>query len=301
MQFPAREGPLIMGILNLTPDSFSDGGRYQDPDQAVRHALRMVAEGADLVDVGGESTRPGSDRVSAGEQCRRTLETIRRLREQLPEHVPISIDTTLAEVAAAAVDAGASVINDISAGREDGEMLCFAARHRLPLILMHMQGEPLTMQRDPHYVDVLGEVCAFLQQRIAAALEAGVAPQQIILDPGIGFGKTSEHNFCLLAGLQRIVRLGYPVLLGVSRKRFIRELGRAPVQDWIGACCACTALGVRQGVRLFRVHDVHPNRQAADLAWRLARPRAPEPAGTGGFSPPPGGGPMPGAAWRRPG
>jgi dihydropteroate synthase len=258
-----------MGILNLTPDSFSDGGRY-DSVSAVARALQMVDEGADIIDVGGESTRPQAQRVSADEQKRRVLETIEKLRDYLPAGFPISIDTTLSEVARHALERGASIINDVSAGRDDPEMFALAASTGVTLVLMHMQGTPLTMQQAPVYGDVVEEVKAFLDKRIEAALKAGVQQEALLLDPGIGFGKGTRHNLQLLAELKQIGELGYPLLLGVSRKRFMGSIckQRQPEQ-LLPATCACTALGVMAGVRVFRVHDVWQNRQAADLAWAI--------------------------------
>ncbi|MDD9863216.1 MAG: dihydropteroate synthase [Gammaproteobacteria bacterium] len=264
------EGPLIMGILNLTPDSFSDGGRYLAPDQALAHGLRMAEEGADIIDVGGESTRPGAERVPAAEQCRRVLEVIRALRAQLPDGVRISIDTSLGEVATAAVRAGADMLNDVSAGRDDPGIFALAANRGLPLVLMHMRGTPRTMQEAPRYDDVVEEVRQFLLGRVRAAVAAGVPEEQLVLDPGIGFGKTVEHNLALLRGLRRLTTLGCPLLLGASRKRFMQAAcGTVAGAELVGATCATTALGVWQDVRIFRVHDVRANRQAAALSWRL--------------------------------
>lgn len=262
--------PRIMGILNLTPDSFSDGGLYIDPEAAARHGLCMLAEGADILDLGGESTRPGSDSVPADEQERRVLDVIRRLREQIPEPFPISIDTTLAQVARAALDAGASWINDTSAGLDDPLMLPLAAERGVPLVLMHRQGMPQTMQQSPRYDDVVTEVCDHLARRAQAALAAGVREDRILLDPGIGFGKLAAHNLALLAHLDRLVALGFPVLLGTSRKRFMGSIcgGLEPAQ-LMPATCATTTLGVMSGAQVFRVHDVAGNRQAADIAWAI--------------------------------
>ena len=259
-----------MGILNVTPDSFSDGGNFLDPEIAIMHALNMAGEGADIIDIGGESSRPGSDRVDAGEQKKRVLALITELRMQLPENVMISIDTTLAEVAQAAMAAGAGMINDISAGRDDPAMAKFAAACKCPYVIMHMQGTPKTMQDNPSYKDVVREVRKFLLERAEHMLAVGVRRENIIIDPGIGFGKTKEHNLELVEALHRFVDTGYPVLLGASRKRFMGSLCAdvTPVQ-LTGATCATTALGVAAGVRIFRVHDVRENRQAADVAWRI--------------------------------
>ena len=227
----ARPPPRIVGILNLTPDSFSDGGRFAEPRSAIAHALRMVQEGADVIDVGGESTRPGSLPVAAAEQARRVLRVIEGLRTRLPPHVPISIDTTRADVAEAALGAGASLINDVSAGRHDPRMFGVAAASGVPLVLMHMQGTPATMQQDPRYEDVVEEVRAFLLERARAAEAAGIAPQNLIIDPGIGFGKTRRaqldppgparvpggHGLCGDAGREPQALHG----LGVRRTRAV--------------------------------------------------------------------------------
>lgn len=269
--------PSIMGILNLTPDSFSDGGRFTDPEAAVAYGLGMAEEGADIVDVGGESTRPGSERVPAAEQRRRVLDVIGALRARLSPQVAISIDTTLAEVAEAAADAGATILNDVSAGRDDPDIFRLAAERGMTLVLMHMQGKPSTMQDAPSYEDVVTEVCAFLLERAEVALAAGIARNRIVLDPGIGFGKERVHNLALIAGLDRLVATGYPILLGASRKRFMGAICREAPHSLAGATCATTALGTMQGVRIFRVHDVRANRQAADVAWALRS--CPQPPG----------------------
>jgi dihydropteroate synthase len=256
-----------MGILNLTPDSFSDGGDYGSVDAAVAKGRAMARQGADIIDVGGESTRPGALRVDAAEQRRRVLEVIARLANELPSRVRISIDTTLSAVAGPAIEQGASIINDVSAGRDDAGMLHLAAQSGAPLVLMHMQGSPETMQRRPAYGDVVAEVEAFLLQRAQAAIAAGVDPGDLILDPGIGFGKGRGHNLELLHALPRLAALGYPLLLGVSRKRFMGAICEvADPLELVPATCACTALGVMAGVAVFRVHDVAENRQAADVA-----------------------------------
>jgi len=262
--------PIIVGILNVTPDSFSDGGQYQNTDEAVKHALQMVEEGADIIDIGGESTRPGSERVNASEQKNRVLPVIQALKKKIPEKVLISIDTTLADVASAALDAGASILNDVSAGREDPGMYELAAQKQCLYILMHMQGAPGNMQDNPVYDDVVEEIRSFLMERAQAAMNAGVKKENIIIDPGIGFGKTKEHNLQLMANLHRFVDTGYSVLLGTSRKRFMGSIcaGVTPEQ-LIGATCATTTLGVAAGVKIFRVHDVRENRQAADVAWTI--------------------------------
>lgn len=265
-----------MGVLNVTPDSFSDGGRFADPDAAIAHAKQMVADGADIIDIGGESTRPGAQRIDADEQIARTHDVIVALhqwRVAVRESFLISIDTTRAAVASAAIEAGADIINDISAGLDDQAVFDVAASTKVPIILMHMRGQPATMQHDPVYDDVVQDIATQLSGRVEVAQRAGIEKDRIAIDPGIGFGKTFEHNFALLNNLDAFVVLGYPVLLGCSRKKFIRAICRIEdagsrdfAHDAIGGTCATTALGVVAGVHIFRVHDVKPNRHAADVA-----------------------------------
>lgn len=271
--------PRMMGILNVTPDSFSDGGRYEVPEQAIAQARLMLEQGADVIDIGGESTRPGAERVSAAQQINRVLPIIQRLKAEW--NPVISIDTTSAEVAAAALEAGASIINDVSAGEEDAEMLALAGEAKAPIVLMHKKGQPANMQENPQYENVVGEVLAYLLKRAALAKEAGVEAHNIILDPGIGFGKTTGHNLELMKGLGRLVETGYPVLLGASRKRFIGELSRVasvvddkpsveiPAEERVAGTVATTVMGVQAGVQMFRVHDVLPNKQAATFVHSL--------------------------------
>lgn len=275
--FEARlqlDRPLVMGILNVTPDSFSDGGVHLDPLVARDKARVMVGEGADLIDVGGESTRPGALPVSPDEQCRRVLPVLDALLSGGEGHPRpfVSIDTASSQVAQEALLRGAVLVNDVTAGSSDPRMFDVVARHKAYMVLMHMQGTPLTMQDAPQYQDVTDEVAEYLLDRVEAAVVAGVARERIILDPGIGFGKTRAHNLTLLHQMDRLCRLGYPILLGCSRKRFMGSLcDEADPSALVGATVATTALGVAQGVRLFRVHDVRPNRQAADVAWRLSK------------------------------
>jgi dihydropteroate synthase len=259
--------PLVMGVLNVTPDSFSDGGRFTALERAREHALAMVSEGADIVDVGGESTRPGAAPVDEATQLARVLPIVEALRECLPDTVAISIDTRSAQVAAAALAAGAAIVNDVAAASAPGMLEGVAAR-AAGIVLMHMQGEPRTMQAAPHYEDVVAEVLDFLLERAHAAEAVGIARAAIAIDPGIGFGKTREHNLRLLAALPRFCASGYAVLLGTSRKRFMGAIcAETEPTELVGATCATTALGVAAGVRVVRVHDVKPNRQAADVAW----------------------------------
>lgn len=265
-----------MGIINVTPDSFSDGGRYLNPEPAIAHGLALVAAGADLLDIGGESTRPGAQPVPPALQLQRVLPVIVGLRAALP-HIPLSVDTTQASVAEAALAAGANLINDTAAGLDDPKLLALAARHEASLVLMHRQGTPATMQLDPHYQDVVAEVIEFLHSRADAALQAGVAPERIILDPGIGFGKTLAHNLALLTHLPRLIALGYPVLVGVSRKRLLAQLcGPVPTPADLDAASAMLAtLLLTSGVHILRVHNIALHVQARTLAkaW------CPEPTG----------------------
>jgi dihydropteroate synthase len=266
--------PLIMGILNVTPDSFSDGGKYSDVDAAVRQARHMLDEGADIIDIGGESTRPGAEPVAADEQIRRVVPVVEAIRQQVSADIPISIDTTLSAVAKAALAAGADIINDISAGRDDEAILALAAETDAPIILMHSQGAPKTMQDNPYYDDVVQEVLAALYQQIDAALKAGIKKERIAIDPGIGFGKRKQDNIDLLAHLDAFVATGYPVLLGTSRKRFMGTIcDVSEPSELVTATAVTTALGIMAGVQIFRVHDIRENRQAADVAWAIRQSR----------------------------
>ena len=270
MKFLRLDEPLIMGILNVTPDSFSDGGKFNETTPAVKHALDMMYEGADIIDVGGESTRPGSERVNAEEQILRVADTIKSIREIALEEIEISIDTTLSKVAEVAIDSGASMINDVSAGNDDPQLFELAADRNVPMILMHMQGNPQTMQLNPVYDDVVEDIRAYLLERVEEAIAAGIKEDNIAIDPGIGFGKTQEHNIQLMSRLERFVDTGLPVLLGASRKRFMAAICEGVESDeLVGATCATTVAGVTAGVQMFRVHDVRPNRQAADVAWAI--------------------------------
>ena len=267
--FKQSASPLIMGILNVTPDSFSDGGRYTNIDTAMKQVDLMIQEGVDIVDIGGESTRPGSESVTAFEQIQRVVPIIQTIHSAYPE-LAVSIDTMLGEVAAAAIQAGARIINDVSAGLADRQMFSVAAANACPIILMHMQGTPKTMQDNPHYDDVVSDIKQSLQQRIDAALAAGIKAEHIAIDPGIGFGKRKQDNLALLANLDQFVAMGYPVLLGTSRKRFMGNICNvSEPHELVTATAVTTALGVMAGVRMFRVHDVKANRQAADVAWAI--------------------------------
>jgi dihydropteroate synthase len=262
--------PLIMGILNVTPDSFSDGGKFSSVTTALQHAKHMITEGVDIIDIGGESTRPGSDPVSPEDQIERVIPVITALRQQLKCTTLISIDTTSSHVAQAALQAGADIINDVSGGEQDPAILTVAAENHAPIILMHRQGTPKTMQDNPYYEDVVPEVIQALQAKIALALNAGIPKTNLLIDPGIGFGKRRQDNLELLAHLDQLVALGFPVLLGTSRKRFMGSLCNiTDPNDLVTATAVTTALGVMAGVQIFRVHDVKENRQAADVAWAI--------------------------------
>jgi dihydropteroate synthase len=263
-----------MGILNITPDSFSDGGQFTGINEALQQVERMLAEGMDIIDIGGESTRPGSAPVAAADQQQRVIPVITAIRQQLKSAILISIDTTSSEVAKAALAAGANIINDVSAGQDDESILALAAQTNAPVILMHSQGSPKTMQDNPFYNDVVREVIEFLKKRIHAALKAGIKKENIAIDPGIGFGKRKQDNLDLLAHLDALVALGFPVLLGASRKRFMGTIcDVAEPSELVTATAITTALGVMAGVRIFRVHDVKENRQAADIAWAIKQSR----------------------------
>lgn len=263
--------PRVMGVLNVTPDSFSDGGRFLDPGRACDHARTMIEEGASIIDVGGESTRPGAAAVPAAAQLERVIPVIERLSSELD--VPISIDTSDPEVMRAAVDAGASMVNDIRALRAPGA-LDTAADLGVPVVLMHMQGEPRTMQEAPRYQDVVAEVSDFLRQRAAAAVAHGLAAEQLLLDPGFGFGKRLEHNLQLLAGLASIAAMGFPVLVGLSRKSMLGAVTGAEVADRLAAGVAAAALAVERGAMVMRSHDVRATLHAIRIA-RAVRQAAP--------------------------
>ena len=246
--------PRVMGIVNVTPDSFSDGGAHDTLEAAVAHGLRLAAEGADILDIGGESTRPGAAEVPVEEELRRTIPAIERLAREIS--LPISIDTSKPEVMRAAVAAGAGLINDVYGLRREGA-LDAAAELGVPVVLMHMQGEPRSMQHEPSYDDVVAQVHRFLAERIFAAEMAGIAKKRIVVDPGFGFGKTLQHNLTLLAQLERFGELGVPVLAGLSRKRSIGELtGREDARERVHGSVAAHLIAAQRGARLLRVHDV---------------------------------------------
>ena len=267
--FALGERGVLMGILNVTPDSFSDGGRHPDPRTAIAHAQRMAAEGAEIIDVGGESTRPGALEVAAEEEIARVVPVIEGIR-QLTD-VAISIDTSKSVVARAAMEAGAEIINDVTAMTGDPRMAEVAAQSGAAVVLMHMQGTPRTMQQDPRYEDVVHEVKDYLSSRAAAARGAGIEADRMAIDPGIGFGETPEHNWALVAGLASFAEAGLPVLLGASRKSFLKDLpGCVEPAGRDAATAALTAMGYARGARIFRVHEIPGNLAALRAAERLA-------------------------------
>jgi len=247
-----------MGVLNITPDSFSDGGKFFSAEKAIEGGLRMAAQGADIIDVGGESTRPGAKPVAADEELRRVIPVIEKLRAQID--LPISIDTSKTEVARAAIQAGASIVNDVTGGRGDQGMLTLVAETNSAFIIMHMQGTPRTMQIEPRYADVVSEVANFFRQQYACAIECGVDPMTIAFDPGIGFGKTLDHNLELLTQLEQLRAHDRPLVVGVSRKSFLGKLINSPeIGDRVAPAVALTSLSRERGADVFRVHDVKEN------------------------------------------
>ena len=249
---------MIIGVLNVTPDSFSDGNQFLQCDAAVERGTQIASEGADVIDIGGESTRPGAEPVSASEELKRVIPVIEKLRTKVK--VPISIDTSKSQVAAAALDAGASIINDVTAGRADEQMLPLAAQRKAAVVLMHMQGEPRTMQKNPEYGDVVREVADFFRQQYDRALECGVDPMRLAFDPGIGFGKTLEHNLSLLGNLEQLRTHNRPLMVGVSRKSFLGKLiGSKEMADRLAPTVALTVTLRSRGADIFRVHDVKEN------------------------------------------
>jgi dihydropteroate synthase len=266
---PTARRCLVMGVVNVTPDSFSDGGRYLDPAAAVAHGLALVADGADLLDVGGESTRPGATDVPGAVELERVLPVVEELARTA--EVPVSIDTRKAAVAAAALAAGATMVNDVSAGRHDPDLLGVAADAKVPLVLMHMLGTPATMQDDPRYDDVVAEVEAFLAERCRAAEAAGVDHQALVVDPGIGFGKRDQDNYALLDQLARFTRLGHPVMVGTSRKGFIGRALDSPADQRVEGTAATVVWAVERGARIVRVHDVAPMVRAVSMTEAMLR------------------------------
>jgi dihydropteroate synthase len=262
-------GPRIMGILNVTPDSFSDGGEWFDFGDAVEHGRALVAEGADILDVGGESTRPGAEPIATDEELRRVVPVVSALRDV---DAQLSVDTMKLAVAEAAVEAGATFVNDVTAFRHDPAIAGLVADRGCDCCLMHALGEPRTMQKDPRYGDVVDDVRAFLEDRVRFAVGEGVREERIVLDPGIGFGKTLDHNLELLRRLDEIVAIGFPVVIGTSRKSFLGRLtGRDDPHDRVAATLATTVLALERGAEIFRVHDVAPTKDALAVATATLR------------------------------
>jgi len=261
--------PLLLGIVNVTPDSFSDGGLYLDPNAAVAHAVQLVEEGADILDIGAESTRPGAVPVEATEELRRLIPVVRAIAKAVA--VPISVDTSKASVAKAAIDEGAVIVNDVTGLRGDPAMVDLIAQTGAGIVLMHMQGSPQTMQQAPEYQDVVEDVAVFLSERVQYAIERGVAQSQIILDPGIGFGKVLVQNLDVLGQLPRFIQLGYPLLIGPSRKSFIGQLTGQPVEDRAWGTAAAVAIAVEQGAHILRVHDVGAMCDVVKVAVAITR------------------------------
>jgi dihydropteroate synthase len=264
-----RDRVLVMGILNVTPDSFYDGGRYASRDRAIERALRMASDGADILDVGGESTRPGALPISAAEEADRVLPVIEAISKR--SRAVVSVDTTKAEVARQALAAGATMVNDVSALRFDEAMGETVAAAGAFVILMHMQGAPATMQEDPSYGDVVEEVRAFLAERIRTAQAAGIPTEKVLIDPGIGFGKRLEHNLDLLRNLGRLSELGRPIVCGLSRKSFLGALLDLPAEERLEGTIAANAVAIANGADVIRVHDPREGRRTADVAFRLRR------------------------------
>ena len=258
-----------MGILNATPDSFSDGGKFTTVDLAVEHGLRLVSEGADILDIGGESTRPGAEPVSLDEELRRVIPVVERLAAQVT--VPISVDTTKAEVARRAIQSGATIVNDISGLRFDPGMVNVCVENPCGVICMHIQGTPQTMQLDPHYDDVVEEICTDFALRLQSLEAAGLPRERIVIDPGVGFGKTAQHNLEILSKIARFQQLGRPVLIGHSRKRFLQKVLQRNLDERLFGTIGVSLALAEQGIDLLRVHDVGANRDAI-LAWHATRP-----------------------------
>jgi dihydropteroate synthase len=261
--------PLLMGILNVTPDSFSDGGAYLTVEQALRQARQMQEEGADVIDIGAESSRPGSEPIDAAEELRRLMPVLEAVHRTVP--LPISVDTTKAAVARRAIEAGASIINDITALRGDPLMSELVAQSGAAIVLMHMQGTPATMHKAPRYANVTREVIAFLCERAQTAMKKGIKRSQIILDPGFGFGKLQEHNLQLLAEFAMLTNLGYPVLAGVSRKQFIGHVTQQPVRERGYGTAGAVAVAVLNGAHIVRVHDVRAMRDTVSVVSAIRR------------------------------
>jgi dihydropteroate synthase len=270
------ERTLIMGILNVTPDSFSDKGRYFDPQAAVDRAWQIAEEGADILDIGGESTRPGSLGVSVEEELRRVMPTMEALAKAAKYPIPISVDTSKGPIAKAALDCGASIINDITSLQKDPAIGFEAAKYNAALVLMHMRGEPANMQSIPPSTDILRDIDIWAQEAVARAQNSGVSSDKIVLDPGIGFGKTAAQNIEILRNLDRLAVAGFPVLVGTSRKSFIGSISKKPAGELILGTCATVAASIIYGAHIVRVHDVTAVREVADVVDAIAKAKKPE-------------------------
>ena len=266
-QDPNRE-TLVMGILNVTPDSFSDGGLFYNTDEAVRHALQLIEYGIDIIDIGGESTRPGAKKISEEEEIQRIIPVVKQIRE-LSSEIIISIDTTKSMVAQKAIQSGANIINDISGFSFDNKMIDVVRESKVPLIIMHMQGDPSNMQNNPVYDDLIIDISSFFKSKIKLAIDAGIKKEQIILDPGIGFGKTVGDNFQLINQLNEFCKLGFPVMIGPSRKSFIGTTLNLPVDDRLEGTAAAVAVGVMNGARIVRVHDVKEIKRVVTIVEKI--------------------------------
>lgn len=258
--------PIVMGVVNVTPDSFSGDGLHSRSDEAIKRGLDMIQSGAELIDVGGESTRPGAEIVTIDEEIRRTADVVKALSQQHPGRV--SIDTMKPEVASAALEAGASVVNDVS-GLRDERMRSIVAQHGASVIVMHMRGDPRTMQQSPQYVDVVREIIEYLSERVAEAERSGIDSERIMVDPGIGFGKTVDHNIEILSRLREVKTIGKPIVIGVSRKSFIGAITEAPVSERLGPSIAAAVLAAENSANILRVHDVKETVQALRMAWEV--------------------------------
>ena len=266
-QDPNRE-TLVMGILNVTPDSFSDGGLFYNTDEAVRHALQLIEYDIDIIDIGGESTRPGAKKISEEEEIQRIIPVVKQIRELSPEII-ISIDTTKSMVAQKAIQSGANIINDISGFSFDNRMIDVVRESKVPVIIMHMQGDPSNMQNKPVYDDLIIDISSFFKSKIKLATDAGIKKKQIILDPGIGFGKTVGDNFQLINQLNEFCKLGFPVMIGPSRKSFIGTTLNLPVDDRLEGTAAAVAVGVMNGARIVRVHDVKEIKRVVTIVEKI--------------------------------
>ena len=266
-QDPNRE-TLVMGILNVTPDSFSDGGLFYNTDEAVSHALQLIEYGIDIIDIGGESTRPGAKKISEEEEIQRIIPVVKQIRELSPEII-ISIDTTKSMVAQKAIQSGANIINDISGFSFDNRMIDVVRESKVPVIIMHMQGDPSNMQNKPFYDDLIIDISSFFKSKIKLATDAGIKKKQIILDPGIGFGKTVGDNFQLINQLNEFCKLGFPVMIGPSRKSFIGTTLNLPVDDRLEGTAAAVAVGVMNGARIVRVHDVKEIKRVVTIVEKI--------------------------------